>query len=283
MAAPRRTQDRTATRSSTSGSAGHSVAAWQNTLAVRGQVSRALSTTPSTPGAAESDRAARSQIGVSGYHELGPRHHRTVWRRSRVFRSDSLGRRSVRFPVSGAVRPDRRAICARTAGDSGHPYHIWSMHECPRRRPQDPALDIEAFEARLRRNGRIRTLGVDVSAVTLALEFPTRMGPPLVWVLGAVVIATAWIPRLLRSGPSADESGEHRSGGRAPMESRIGINGPRCHSLLWPCIHSQSAHVSRCFWSGGGLTLPPLGGFPVLAIPAVPFAAWVVRYTRPRR
>jgi hypothetical protein len=49
MAAPRRTQDLTGTRSTTSASAGHSSTRWQYTFAVRGQVSFTLSRTPCSP------------------------------------------------------------------------------------------------------------------------------------------------------------------------------------------------------------------------------------------
>ena len=48
-AAPRRTQDRTGTRSTMSGVLGPPVARWQYTLAVRGQASRTFSTTPFGP------------------------------------------------------------------------------------------------------------------------------------------------------------------------------------------------------------------------------------------
>jgi hypothetical protein len=51
MASPRRTHDITGTRSTISrrSSSGHSVAGWQNTLAVRGDVSLTLSTTGRGP------------------------------------------------------------------------------------------------------------------------------------------------------------------------------------------------------------------------------------------
>ncbi|HEX2118652.1 MAG TPA: hypothetical protein VHF91_05685 [Acidimicrobiales bacterium] len=49
-AGPRRTQERTSTSSTTSGSSGHPSARWQYTLAVRGQTSRALRTRPSPSG-----------------------------------------------------------------------------------------------------------------------------------------------------------------------------------------------------------------------------------------
>lgn len=49
MAAPRLVHERTATRSMTSGTAGHSTAGWQYTFAVRGQVSRTFKTIPFGP------------------------------------------------------------------------------------------------------------------------------------------------------------------------------------------------------------------------------------------
>src|SRR5262245_7350069 len=48
IAAPRRTQDRTGTRSAMSGSTGQA-ARWQHSLVVRGQRSRTLSTVPAGP------------------------------------------------------------------------------------------------------------------------------------------------------------------------------------------------------------------------------------------
>lgn len=50
IAGPRRVQDRTAWRSSTSTSSGQSTDRWQKTLLVRGHASLALSTTPSPRG-----------------------------------------------------------------------------------------------------------------------------------------------------------------------------------------------------------------------------------------
>ena len=57
MAAPRRTQDRTGTRSTTSASLGHHASRWQKIFVVRGQVSRALRTIPLGP------RGTRSRYG----------------------------------------------------------------------------------------------------------------------------------------------------------------------------------------------------------------------------
>ena len=49
IAAPRRSHDRTATRSMISASIGHASAPWQYSLAVRGHTSRTFKTTPSRP------------------------------------------------------------------------------------------------------------------------------------------------------------------------------------------------------------------------------------------
>ena len=121
-------------------------------------------------------------------------------------------------------------------------------------------------------------------ALVLALEFPTRVGTPLLWVLDLCVLGVAWIAHVYFAVAH-------------PYVSQVNI-APA------PAVHGHPEGTQRVDISPVALALYPLAicaflallvasswpyswsalaAYPALAIPAVLLAAWVVRYTRPGR
>lgn len=102
-----------------------------------------------------------------------------------------------------------------------------------------------------------------MKALALVLGFPVRIGPPLLWALDAVVIATAWLAHVYfaarERGPEAETS---------PVALAV-----------WPLVICTSFSLLVAAWAD---FLPSLGYIPVLVIPALLLGGWVVRNARPR-
>ena len=120
-------------------------------------------------------------------------------------------------------------------------------------------------------------------ALILALEFPTGVGPRLLWVLNAVVIAMAWTPHVYFA--VARPQITHMNVAETPLVVRSARATSRLDSspvALAAYRLAISASLALLLVSWWPDSVAPLASLPVLAMPAVVLAAWVVKYTRPR-
>lgn len=129
------------------------------------------------------------------------------------------------------------------------------------------------------------TLVAWMAALTLALEFPTRVGSSLLWALDAVVVAVAWTahtyfavarPQTSQVSVPARSSGHEERTTRKPGQRAD--TSPVALAVCPLAICASLAWLLVTLWPD---PLPPIGWLPVLAIPAGLVAAWVIRYTRP--
>ena len=121
-----------------------------------------------------------------------------------------------------------------------------------------------------------------MGALVLALDFPVRVAPRLLWALDVVVITAAWAPHvyfavaLPQSGQMRDTTGSDRREEHS-IDQQPGMS-PVALAVYPLAICAPLALLLVMWWPD---SLPPLACLPVLAIPAVLLAAWVVKYTRP--
>ena len=123
-----------------------------------------------------------------------------------------------------------------------------------------------------------------MGAFVLALEFPTRVGPRLLWALDAMLIAAAWTAHVYLAVARPQV---RQMNGAAGSASREGYKSDQQAGMspvalaVYPLALAVPLVLLLLRWWPE--SVPPLACFPVLAVPAGLLAAWVVRYTGPGR